>query len=280
MVYFYLLTVFFLAHASMVATHRVSRHNPKHRELRKGKAKAFAQKDVTSEIPLALAVIGDKCKCKFIGHCTCRQAIQFMDCISDACASGECDCHKSQFQLSCHEMAGACSSIGLACTEDKATCTHMPVYADETKEEILDDLADLKERKCKLEEAQRRGYLNADNRLRDLRPKIQGAKDMLKKKDAAAAPNMDCDKPMLAGEFDGVKKTKKEHAKEEKQKAEDKEEEEVAQQKSTLEGDVPEGGESDPLETSSPMQGYRTAICIFVIAGCIAGIIVMMALVK
>merc|ERR1719316_1517982 len=180
---------------------RVERGHPANRKLRKG-SKAVARKVDGSHIPNALAVIGDKCKCKFIGHCTCRQAIQFMDCISDACASGECDCHEKQFQLSCFEMADTCSSIGMGCTEDRATCTHMPVYKDESKEEILADLAEMKERKCKLEEAERRGYLNADNRLRELKPKIQAAKDMLKKKGYKRKVNMDCDKPMLKDKKD------------------------------------------------------------------------------
>jgi len=254
---------------------RVERGHPANRKLRKG-SKAVARKVENSEIPNSLAVIGDKCKCKFVGHCTCRQAIQFMDCISDACASGECDCHEKQFQLSCYEMADTCSSIGMGCTEDKATCTHMPVYKDESTDEILADLAEMKERKCKLEEAQSRGYLNADNRLRELEPKIQGALDMLKSKDFKEKPNMDCDKPMLTGK---VAKEEEEEGEKEEDEEEEKEEKEEKkpERKKTEEKEEPAPAKE---EKENPMAGNRTFIWLGVIAATIGGLVAMMFLCK
>eukprot|EP00747_Dinoflagellata_sp_TGD_P025786 gnl/TRDRNA2_/TRDRNA2_131488_c0_seq1.p1 gnl/TRDRNA2_/TRDRNA2_131488_c0~~gnl/TRDRNA2_/TRDRNA2_131488_c0_seq1.p1 ORF type:complete len:246 (+),score=74.43 gnl/TRDRNA2_/TRDRNA2_131488_c0_seq1:92-829(+) len=193
------------------------RTDPANKKLR-NLGNAVALKSHNNASVHAMEVIGDKCKCKFIGHCTCRQAIQFMDCISDSCASGDCDCHAQQFQHSCFQMADTCNTLGMGCTEDRATCTHEPVYADESTDELLADLAHLKDRKCKLEEAKRRGFLNAEKRHADVMAKIQGVLDMLKKKDyKCEEPNMDCDKPMLTGKVckDDEKKGEEEEEEEE-----------------------------------------------------------------
>lgn len=152
---------------------------------------------VMSAMPTSLAIFATQCKCKFIGLCSCRASVEFMDCIADACASGHCDCHKNQFQEACGNMSAACPSIGVQCSKDKATCLHHSHAEDEPTADILSDLEELRQQKCKLLAAAKAGFLNADNRLRELKPRIQARIDALALKRVPCSPNMDCkDEPI------------------------------------------------------------------------------------
>jgi Cys-rich protein (TIGR01571 family) len=148
----------------------------------------------TSEmvLPVDLAIIASKCQCRFIGYCTCGAAIEFMDCVADACASGVCDCKVTNFMHSCDSMSTTCPSVGLHCSQEKATCLHTPEPVSMTVPEIREKLARLKKRKCKLEKAIDAGYFNAHKRLQELLPEIQSYLDILKLKGDANAVYMDC----------------------------------------------------------------------------------------
>jgi Cys-rich protein (TIGR01571 family) len=60
--------------------------------------------------------------------------------------------------------------------------------------EIVAELGHLRERRCKLRKAARAGYTNAEARLGELEPVIQGHIDMLKTQGTWAMPYMGCDK--------------------------------------------------------------------------------------
>jgi len=131
-------------------------------------------------LPINLAVIADHCKCKFIGVCTCMATVDFMDCVADAGASGACEFKPSDFTKSCDAMAETCPTVGLQCTQEKATCLHPPDISKKSIPELNAELATLKSRKCNLEGAAAAGYLNAKARLAELAPRIQGNLDVLK----------------------------------------------------------------------------------------------------
>jgi len=45
-------------------------------------------------------------------------------------------------------MVETCPQAELACSQEKATCTHIPTVSNESVEEITEELSKLKERKC------------------------------------------------------------------------------------------------------------------------------------
>jgi len=149
--------------------------------------------DELATMPTSLAIFASQCKCKFIGLCSCRASVEFMDCIADACASGGCDCHEHQFEEACGNMSATCPSIGVQCAKDKATCLHHSHAEDEPTADILSDLEELRAKQCKLQKAHKMGFLNADNRMRELEAQIQARKDALIIKNVDCTPNMKCD---------------------------------------------------------------------------------------
>merc|ERR1719171_762662 len=125
----------------------------------------------------------EECTCSFRGECTCKNSLVFLDCVSQACASGKCDCSESQYHNSCTNMAETCPELDFQCSADKAVCSvesavveEIKVFEEEeitkppleTAEHILADLAELKEKKCLYEKSKREGWLNAENRLEEL----------------------------------------------------------------------------------------------------------------
>merc|ERR1719171_2406181 len=148
----------------------------------------------------------EECTCSFRGECTCKNSLVFLDCVSKACASGNCDCSESQYHNSCTNMAETCPELDFQCSADKAVCSVESAVVEEVKEweeeevtkppletveHILKDLEDMKEHKCNYEKAKREGWLNADNRLRDLEPVIQKRMDDLAEK-GHPLPDMHC----------------------------------------------------------------------------------------
>jgi Cys-rich protein (TIGR01571 family) len=69
---------------------------------------------------------------------------------------------------------------------------HDPKPTDMNATEIIAQLGVLRTRKCKLENASKAGYINAEARLRELEPTIQGHLDMLKLVGGEAAVYMGC----------------------------------------------------------------------------------------
>jgi len=140
----------------------------------------------------------DPCACEFRGECTCQSSLEFMDCISNACASGGCDCHEHQYHNACVDMANTCVSLEFKCSSMKAVCTmttsekEKPKVAELSDEVIQDELKDLIKKKCKLEEAEKDGWLNADNRLREIEPEIEHHVEVLKSRKADVPDVNDC----------------------------------------------------------------------------------------
>lgn len=157
----------------------------------------------------------DSCACEFKGECTCQNSLEFMNCISGACATGDCDCHEHQYHNACVDMANTCVSLDFKCASDKVLCTMETVTSSKTMEakpheqstpELQDELKELVKKKCKLEEAEKDGWLNADNRLRELEPEIE---DHVKALEARKAdvPAMSCDVAEEPAEKPKEKKT-------------------------------------------------------------------------
>eukprot|EP00927_Polykrikos_kofoidii_P003774 TRINITY_DN1151_c0_g1_i3.p1 TRINITY_DN1151_c0_g1~~TRINITY_DN1151_c0_g1_i3.p1 ORF type:complete len:339 (-),score=50.41 TRINITY_DN1151_c0_g1_i3:138-1154(-) len=138
----------------------------------------------------------DSCSCEFRGICSCEAAIEFMDCITDKCNSGTCDCEATQFHHACESMAGTCS-MEMLCTEDKATCLvqeEADLWArNRTTTTIYEELVELKEDKCRLELAAEDGWLNAAFKLKSVALEIDKRMKELKAY-PAPLPEMHCEK--------------------------------------------------------------------------------------
>lgn len=140
-----------------------------------------------------LAAVAGRCHCHFAGLCTCGAAVQFMDCVADACDSGDCDCSDLHFKQACGNMSATCPGVGLDCTQERATCLSESKGPAPTSAEVLrQDLAAMKRRKCRLEKAEKAGYLNADNRLRELEVEIQAHLEKLRLQGVQDLPSMSC----------------------------------------------------------------------------------------
>lgn len=74
------------------------------------------------QVPAFMASLANKCQCKFSDVCTCSGAVEFMNCIANACHSNSCDCSDFQFLHACGSMQSTCPNVGLQCTNDKASC--------------------------------------------------------------------------------------------------------------------------------------------------------------
>lgn len=147
-----------------------------------------------TDLPASLMIMADKCQCRFVGLCSCGQATSFMNCIADKLTSGDCESNEQTFVTHCHSMAAVCPSIGLTCGKEQATCINTPIHIEESNTELRQQLHILRERRCKLQDAARSGYLNAKHRLRDLEPVIQSKLDALQAKGVGSEhlPHMGC----------------------------------------------------------------------------------------
>merc|ERR1719393_105921 len=67
-----------------------------------------------------------------------------------------------------------------------------PKVAEKTTENLQEELKDLIKKKCKLEEAEKDGWLNADNRLREIEPEIEHHVEVLKSRKADVPDVNDC----------------------------------------------------------------------------------------
>lgn len=65
-------------------------------------------------------------------------------------------------------------------------------WSQESTEALQAEVADLIEKKCRLEEAEKDGWLNADNRLKTLVPEIEAKVKELKARDAEVPDINDC----------------------------------------------------------------------------------------
>jgi len=145
--------------------------------------------------------MADTCQCEFKNTCSCVAAMEFMDCVAHACASGRCDCKEMQYEDACSSMAGTCQSLDFECSKDKAVClseleSDLEAEAPEVKktpEEVIEELRDLKEKKCRLDLAAEDGWLNAQKQLEETNGEIEARlADLVERGDRL--PEMHCEK--------------------------------------------------------------------------------------
>jgi hypothetical protein len=129
-----------------------------------------------------LQALADKCSCSFHDVCECDASLKFMQCISDACASSRCDCQAEQYHQSCLSIALTCPSLYFECTNDRAICresTDETAIKDLPTDVLKGDLEHALEQRCTYMKAEQKGWLNADNRLKDIEPLIKKYQDTL-----------------------------------------------------------------------------------------------------
>lgn len=142
------------------------------------------------DVPASLAELGEQCHCHYAGPCTCMASVEFMKCISDACLTGSCHCPPNQILDSCTTMADACPKLDFECASDKVKCQGY-IYATGPKERLMEELQVLRRRKCELMQAEKDGWLNADNRLEEVEYRIKDKLSQLKAL-GGKMPNMNC----------------------------------------------------------------------------------------
>lgn len=149
-------------------------------------------------------VAPDECSCEFRGLCTCEAAVEFMDCISSRCTSGNCDCTELQFQHACVSIASTCAvdpangvmGIEMACSPDRATCLverDSEMYAKRCPDLIYEELRELKDKKCRLQMHADGGWLNAQRQLSSVNLEIDHRMEELVTQNASL-PEMHCEK--------------------------------------------------------------------------------------
>lgn len=146
-------------------------------------AKARFEKAMTKgKTQSGLKALADQCSCAFHDVCECDASLKFMQCISDACASSRCDCQAEQYHQSCLSIALTCPSLEFECSNDRAICresTDETAIADLPTDVLKKDLEHALEQRCTYMKAEKEGWLNADNRLKDLEPLIKKYQDTL-----------------------------------------------------------------------------------------------------
>lgn len=185
------------AHSSGVAQLRVAPAANKTSGMRGTPRRPFG----SASLPWSLVKLANECQCQFEGECTCKSALAFMDCIAKACTSAVCQCKKSQYQESCLALGSSCEgALHLQCMPSSVSCSMEASIAEtttttlplETEESVLAELEGLRKRKCELIKAIEDGWLNADNRLRELEPVIENRLQRLAEL-GGSAPYMGCD---------------------------------------------------------------------------------------
>lgn len=138
--------------------------------------KSWGFSPAAPDIPFSLVKLGNECRCAFHGSCSCKDTLAFMDCIGRACSSGKCTCPADQYQQSCQAMRGACLDLEFECSNNRVKCSEQANHPwDQDKKGLLEALEEMRMKKCQLKESSEAGWVNADNRIRELEPKIQDA---------------------------------------------------------------------------------------------------------
>lgn len=129
-----------------------------------------------------LQALGDKCKCDFHDVCDCEASLKFMNCITEACASNRCACEAEQYHASCLNIALTCPSLEFVCSNEKAVCREStdetPIH-DLPTDVVQGDLKHALKKRCTYIAAEKKGYVNADNQLKNLEPLIKKYQDTL-----------------------------------------------------------------------------------------------------
>merc|ERR1719310_1269842 len=163
-------------------------------------------------VPSVMHNLLDKCQCKFKDICSCDGAMEYMDCLADACDSGRCDCHELECHRGCVSMAQTCQGLDFECSSSKAVCTTYSNMTDPelaasinrmSEKELRDDLIVMRGKKCELEEAMRNGWVNADNQLAKLVPRIARRRQALEERDVEVV-SLNCEKAVKAAKVEPV----------------------------------------------------------------------------
>lgn len=129
--------------------------------------------------------------------------MKFLDCIADACASGSCHCPAHQYALSCASMEEVCPSLDFGCEADHAKCTKLhETHGTGPRQKVMEDLEALRAKRCMLIQAEKDGWLNADERLEETEALIERKLAALKAL-GGEAPDMSCpgEPPLIKKEF-------------------------------------------------------------------------------
>jgi Cys-rich protein (TIGR01571 family) len=138
-----------------------------------------------------LKALGDSCSCSFSGLCSCVQALEFMKCIQTACDSKACDCQVHHFNYACHTMSAECPSAGLKCGSKEATCKEIPPIVTESTLELVEEIEEMQDNRCKLDKAIAAGMINAPLRSAELDPRIQDRIETLERR-GVRVPKLGC----------------------------------------------------------------------------------------
>lgn len=174
--------------------------------------------------PLSFLGQPAECQCKFSGDCYCKDVLEYLDCVANSCHNPACNCAATQYKDSCDALGPQCDNLELGCGESKVTCameaikkTLPPTLAPlktvtpppTTAETIAADLELLKAERCKHLENEKDGWLNADNRRRELEQVIEEKSTQLRKL-GGQVPDMRCasEIPPAAAEAKGPCKNK------------------------------------------------------------------------
>jgi len=123
--------------------------------------------------------------------CSCSKAMKVLRCVTSGCSSGTCNCNNRTLVLACDDLANRCPKLQFSCSARKATCDaheelegpplktknatkeNATKEAEEMKEEenvtleiekeisydeVYEELASLKEKKCKIQFAMNNGH--------------------------------------------------------------------------------------------------------------------------
>lgn len=167
------------------------------KKLAKDEKKNVTGKAKPTKFVNTSGVSSGTCSCEFQAECTCNSALVFMECISHACVSSECNCHEHQYHNACVEMSKTCTSLSFDCSAKQATCKEVISSGDEAhtwqkpSEQIQKELEEMYKERCQLNAAARKGVLNADNRLRELKPEIDDHVEQLQGRNATV-PEENC----------------------------------------------------------------------------------------
>jgi len=144
----------------------------------------------------------DECGCGPVEEddddvCSCENAMKVLQCVTHGCSSGGCNCNNRTLVDACDELSDKCDNLQFTCSARKASCdSHVEIEGlppvkktqntsknatknetakmesddnetlqkEPSYDEVYEELASLKEDKCKLEFAMQDGH-NVDEKL-------------------------------------------------------------------------------------------------------------------
>mmetsp|Transcript_11979 Transcript_11979/g.18082 ORF Transcript_11979/g.18082 Transcript_11979/m.18082 type:complete len:337 (+) Transcript_11979:120-1130(+) len=186
--------------------------------------------DARSGTESFLGRLAHECSCHFQDICDCHQAMTFMNCVSEACSTGRCDCEDHEFLHACDRIGAFCNSLDISCSSGRAVClyegssenpnkkvevksgymrdepiprpidgpvvggtTEPPLESRRSLDDIYDELQELKTQKCSLDMATDEGWFDTSSKLPKVKQRIRECIEELEAKQALI-PEMHCEK--------------------------------------------------------------------------------------